>query len=99
MRYHNDISLYNLATNKLLLIQDEKHLCVGPEAQKVIGICDKRQIIRPDLSNTKWKYVFIQSNSRVRKLPKGSYFMFCKLSNFACLTITVKYFRWTNGRT
>ena len=60
-------------------MQDEKQLCMGPEAQKLVGVCDKRQILRPDLSNTKWKYVFIQSNSRIRKLPKGSYFLFCKL--------------------
>jgi hypothetical protein len=51
---------------------------MGPEAQKLVGVRNKRKKIRPDLSNTKWKYVFIQSNSRIRKLPEGSYFLFCK---------------------
>ena len=32
----------------------------------------------PDLSDTEWKYVFIQSTSRIRILSKDSHFMYCK---------------------
>ena len=44
-----------------------------------MGISDKRELmILPDLSGTQWKYVFIQSTSRIRILPEESRFMFCK---------------------
>ena len=55
-------------------------MCTGPKAHKVIGVSGKREpLMLPDLSGTPWKYVFIQSNSRIKILQEGSHFMFCKI--------------------
>ena len=60
-------------------IQDKRRLCSNRQARKIIGISDKREKVKlPDLSNTEWKYAFIQSTSRIRTLPEGSLFMYCK---------------------
>jgi hypothetical protein len=58
-------------------MQDQKQKCTGPEARSIIGVSDiKRE--RMKLPDTKWKYVFIQSTSRIRILSEGSHFMYCK---------------------
>ena len=60
-------------------MQDEKKICTGGEARAIVGVSDKREhLTLPDLSGTQWKYVFIQSTSRIKILPEGSHFMFCK---------------------
>jgi hypothetical protein len=49
------------------------------QARKLLGISDKREKVKlPDLSNSEWKYAFIQSTSRIQMLPEGSLFMYCK---------------------
>ena len=56
-------------------------MCTGPTAREVIGINDKREFLTlPDLSGTQWKYVFIQSTSRIKTLLEGTYFIFCKIT-------------------
>ena len=56
-------------------------MCTGHKACKIIGVSDKREKVKlPDLSNSGWKYVFIQSTSRIRTLSEGMFFMYCKLS-------------------
>lgn len=60
-------------------MKDKKQICVGRNARNVIGFRHEQEPIElPDLSSTPWHYVFIQSNSRLRVLPKQSYFMFCE---------------------
>ena len=52
---------------------------MGSKARDIIGATDDRQTIKlPDLSTTQWKYVFIQSTSRLRMLPQETHFLFCK---------------------
>ena len=64
-----------------LHIQDKTKTCTGSKAQEVIGFRDEQTPIEPpDLSGTNWKYVFIQTTSRLQKLPQGTHFMFCKLN-------------------
>ena len=61
-------------------LQDEQQMCTGHKARKIIGVSDKREKVKlPDLSNSGWKYVFIQSTSRIRTLLEGMFFMYCKL--------------------
>lgn len=63
----------------IIHIQDKRRLCSDRQARKIIGISDKREKVKlPDLKNTEWKYIFIQSTSRIRMLPKGSLFMYCE---------------------
>ena len=61
-------------------MQDEKKVC---EASNIIDISGKRELLTlPDLielRGTPWKYVFIQSTSRLQMLHKGTHFMFCKI--------------------
>ena len=62
-------------------LQDKKHVCTGSKARNIIGISDKRELsMLPDLSGTQWKYVFIQSTSRIQMLREGTHFMFCKIT-------------------
>ena len=60
-------------------MQDERRICTGRPARKIIGVSDKRETIKlPDLSGREWKYVFIQNTSRIQILPEGTLFMYCK---------------------
>ena len=60
-------------------IQDEKRICTGLRARKMIGFKDEQTpVTLSNLKSNSWKYVFIQSNSRIRVLPKGTHFIFCK---------------------
>ena len=61
-------------------LQNEQQICTGHKACKIIGVSDKREKVKlPDLSKSEWKYVFIQSTSRIRTLSEGMFFMYCKL--------------------
>ena len=51
-------------------------MCTGPKARALLGFCDKRQPIK--MPESPWKYAFIQSTSRLRKLPKDTHIIFCK---------------------
>jgi hypothetical protein len=65
-------------------LKDKKQRCTGSNARNIIGVSDKRELLTlpdHDLSGTQWKYVFIQSISRVRMLCEGTHFMFCKIHN------------------
>ena len=63
-----------------IVLQDKEQRCTGSKARKIIGVSDKRELLMlPDLSTTPWKYVFIQSTSRVRMLCEGTHFLFCKI--------------------
>ena len=73
------------------IIQDEEKICTGPSARKRIGVSIKRErLTLPDLSGTPWKYVFIQSTSRIKKLPAGTHFMFCKIAFNLQLTLYIE---------
>lgn len=63
-----------------IVLQDKEQRCTGSKARKILGVSDKRELLMlPDLSATPWKYVFIQSTSRVRMLCEGTHFLFCKI--------------------
>ena len=63
----------------LYIMQGKNRKCTGRKARNIIGVTDKREMIKlPDLSGTEWKYVFIQSTSRIKTLPEDSLFMYCK---------------------
>ena len=54
-------------------------MCPDRQARKIIGISDKREKVKLHaLTDTEWKYAFVQSTSRIRILPEGSLFMHCK---------------------
>ena len=54
-------------------------MCPDRQARKIIGISDKREKVKLNaLTDTEWKYAFVQSTSRIRILPEGSLFMHCK---------------------
>ena len=52
-------------------------MSAGPEARQLLGFRNKKQPVKIPES-LKWKYVFIQSTSRIRKLLKGTHFIICK---------------------
>ena len=63
------------------LFQEDK-LHYGPGARCVIGIgpgqsYDEAEEIEPKFDQTKWKCVFIQTRSDIRKLQPDTWFLFC----------------------
>ena len=60
-------------------MQGKNRKCTGRRARNIIGVTGEREKMKlPDLSGTEWKYVFIQSTSRIKTLPEDSLFMYCK---------------------
>ena len=57
-------------------------ICAGDE-YNMDAILRKKKISPPDLTETKWKHIFIQSYSKDRELLPGTKFLYCECKNIS----------------
>lgn len=56
-------------------------ICAGDEYNRD-AILQKHKIPPPDLTNTEWKHIFIQSYSKERQLLPGTKFLYCEYKTY-----------------